>query len=98
MGNGPLPHTFFSARAFKPTVSTDPVPVALSCSVSEEIWYRVVQIITNQGDDLQRYAAQEVWHALARSDERVEPCLFGGALSDALTTTEVLCSRLTPTR
>ena len=32
--------------------------------VSEEIWYRVVQIITNQGDDLQRYAAQEVWRAL----------------------------------
>jgi AP-2 complex subunit alpha len=33
--------------------------------VSEEIWYRVVQIVTNHGDELQRYAAQEVWQALA---------------------------------
>lgn len=32
--------------------------------VSEEIWYRVVQIITNQGDDLQKYATQTVWKAL----------------------------------
>ena len=32
--------------------------------VSEEIWYRVVQIITNEGDALQAYAAQKVWAAL----------------------------------
>eukprot|EP00322_Chrysochromulina_rotalis_P022706 CAMPEP_0115844158 /NCGR_PEP_ID=MMETSP0287-20121206/8689_1 /TAXON_ID=412157 /ORGANISM="Chrysochromulina rotalis, Strain UIO044" /LENGTH=666 /DNA_ID=CAMNT_0003297885 /DNA_START=53 /DNA_END=2050 /DNA_ORIENTATION=+ len=32
--------------------------------VSEEIWYRVVQIITNEGDALQAYAAQKVWTAL----------------------------------
>lgn len=32
--------------------------------VSDEIWYRVIQIITNQGDDLQKYAAQTVWTAL----------------------------------
>ena len=34
------------------------------CSVSEEIWYRVVQIITNHGDELQNYAAQQVWRTL----------------------------------
>ncbi|KAL1523477.1 hypothetical protein AB1Y20_018415 [Prymnesium parvum] len=33
--------------------------------VSDEIWYRVVQIITNQGDDLQKYAAKTVWTALS---------------------------------
>mmetsp|Transcript_40767 Transcript_40767/g.67711 ORF Transcript_40767/g.67711 Transcript_40767/m.67711 type:complete len:987 (-) Transcript_40767:172-3132(-) len=33
-------------------------------NVSEEIWYRVVQIITNQGDDLQKYATEMVWRAL----------------------------------
>merc|ERR1740130_1667070 len=32
--------------------------------VSEEIWYRVVQIITNQGDELQKYATETVWKAL----------------------------------
>jgi len=32
--------------------------------VSEEIWYRVVQIITNEGDALQAYAARRVWAAL----------------------------------
>ena len=32
--------------------------------MSEEIWYRVVQIVTNQGDALQKYAAQQVWAAL----------------------------------
>merc|ERR1719253_2430076 len=32
--------------------------------VSDEIWYRVVQIITNQGDELQRYAAQTVYTAI----------------------------------
>ena len=32
--------------------------------VSEEIWYRAVQIITNQGDELQAYAAKKVWNAL----------------------------------
>ena len=32
--------------------------------VSEEIWYRVIQIITNQGDELQRYATETVWRAL----------------------------------
>ena len=34
--------------------------------VSEEIWYRVVQIVTNQGDDLQAYAAKKVWDALTK--------------------------------
>ena len=38
-------------------------------SVSEEIWYRVVQIITNHGDELQSYAAQKVWKAL--SEEKI---------------------------
>ena len=33
-------------------------------NVSEEIWYRVVQIITNQGEDLQKYATETVWRAL----------------------------------
>ena len=33
--------------------------------VSEEIWYRVIQIITNQGDELQKYATETVWRALA---------------------------------
>uniref|UniRef100_A0A7S4F9F0 AP-2 complex subunit alpha n=1 Tax=Chrysotila carterae TaxID=13221 RepID=A0A7S4F9F0_CHRCT len=33
--------------------------------VSEEIWYRVVQIITNQGDDLQKYATETAWKALS---------------------------------
>ena len=32
--------------------------------VSEEIWYRVIQIITNQGDDLQKYATEVVWKSL----------------------------------
>merc|ERR1740130_1076711 len=32
--------------------------------VSEEIWYRVIQIITNQGDELQKYATETVWRAL----------------------------------
>ena len=32
--------------------------------VSEEIWYRVVQIVTNEGDALQAYAAKAVWEAL----------------------------------
>ena len=32
--------------------------------VSEEIWYRGIQIITNEGDALQAYAAKEVWNAL----------------------------------
>jgi len=32
--------------------------------VSEEIWYRVVQIITNEGDALQAYAAKKVWLSL----------------------------------
>ena len=32
--------------------------------VSEEIWYRVVQIVTNQGEQLQEYATQTVWRAL----------------------------------
>ena len=36
--------------------------------VSEEIWYRVVQIVTNEGDALQAYAAREVWNTL--SEER----------------------------
>ena len=34
--------------------------------VSEEIWYRVVQIITNHGDELQAYAARKVWVALTK--------------------------------
>ena len=37
--------------------------------VSEEIWYRVVQIITNQGDALQKYATETVWKAL-KSEEK----------------------------
>ena len=38
--------------------------------VSEEIWYRVVQIVTNEGDALQAYAAKAVWDAL---EEHVGP-------------------------
>ena len=33
-------------------------------NVSEEIWYRVVQIITNQGEDLQKAATETVWREL----------------------------------
>nr|ALD47967.1 adaptor protein complex 2 subunit alpha [Emiliania huxleyi] len=32
--------------------------------VADEVWYRIVQIVTNQGEDLQRYAAQGVWTIL----------------------------------
>jgi len=32
--------------------------------VSEEIWYRVIQIITNQGDPLQKYATESVWRSI----------------------------------
>jgi AP-2 complex subunit alpha len=32
--------------------------------VADEIWYRVVQIVTNQGDDLQKHATEAVWRSL----------------------------------
>lgn len=34
--------------------------------VSEGIWYRLVQIVTNEGDAIQAYAAKEVWAALEK--------------------------------
>jgi len=31
--------------------------------VADEIWYRVVQIVTNQGDDLQKHATEAAWRS-----------------------------------
>jgi AP-2 complex subunit alpha len=32
--------------------------------VAEPVWYRVVQIVTNEGEGLQRYATGVVWRSL----------------------------------
>ena len=61
-------------------------------SVSDDIWHRVVQIVTNQ-EDLQKYAASKMFHALELVTAHETAVKVRRSISFLAAATRITCNR-----